>query len=232
MKLAELAFGCYIYSHMSDYDSSYVRFLESTKPQLDLQLEHHRMSLLKWLNNWGCRQFAREHHMLASEEIRKWYQESGAQMFPADVTLLSLSNEDLAQVEQAYARLVSRTASRRRMNNDTETRVEIGPTGASKILFALRPLALIPWDDPIRKRFGVDGSACSYTKFLRNVRTILNKLEQSCEEKGYIITDLPNLLGRPTSSIAKMLDEYFWVTITRGCPVPPEDEISRWTTWW
>ena len=232
MKLAQLAFACYIYSRMSNYDRSYIRFIESTKPQLDLQLEHHRMSLLKWLNNWGCRQFAREHHMLASEEIRKWYQESGARMFPADVTLLSLSNENLALVEEAYAGLFRRPASRRRMNNGTETRVEIGPTGASKILFALRPLALIPWDDPIRKRFGADGSPYSYTKFLRTVRTDLNELEQACKEKGYIITDLPNLLGRPTSSIAKMIDEYFWVTETRGCTVPPEDEISRWATWW
>jgi hypothetical protein len=177
MKLAELAFACYIYSHMSDYDSSYVSFLNSTTPQLDLQLEHHRTYLLKWLNNWGCRQFAREYHTRASEEIRIWYQESGARMLPANATLLSLSNEDLAQIEQSYARLVSRTASRRRMNNGTETRVEIGPTGASKILFALRPSALIPWDDPIRKRFDADGSACSYTNFLRNVRTNLNELE-------------------------------------------------------
>lgn len=232
MKLAELAFACYIYSHMSDYDSSYVGFLESTKPELDLQLEHHRMSLLKWLNKWGCRQFAREHHVLASEEIREWYQKSGTRIFPADVTLLSLSNENFALVEEVYARLISRTASRRNMNNGTETCVDIGPTGTSKILFALRPLALIPWDDPIRKQFGVDGSACSYTKFLREVRIELNELEQACEEKGHIITDLPNLLGRPTSSIAKMIDEYFWVTITRGCTVPPEDEISRWATWW
>jgi hypothetical protein len=189
------------------------------------------MSLLKWLNNWGCRQFAIEYHTLASHEIWIWYQENVTRMFPADVTLLSLSNEDLAQVEQAYDQLISRTASRRTMRNGNEISVEIGPTGASKILFALRPLALIPWDDPIRKRFGLDGSARSYTSFLRNVMTNLNELEQTCGEKGYTITDLPNLLGRPTSSIAKMIDEYFWVTITRGCPVPPEDEILRWATW-
>ncbi len=232
MRLAELAFACYIYSHMSDYDSSYVVFQENTMPQLDLNLEQHRMSLLKWLNSWGCRQFAREYHPLACDEILTWYQEGVSSMFPEDATLLSLSDEDLEQVEHAYARLISRIASRRRLSGGNEINVEIGPTGASKILFALRPLALIPWDDPIRREFNLDGSAHSYTNFLRNVRVSLGELEQICREKGLTIADLPHLLGRPTSSIAKMIDEYFWVTITRRCPAPPEVEISRWATWW
>lgn len=231
MKLAEIAFACYIYAHMSDYDSSYLRFTKNTEPQLDLRLEHHRIALLNWLNDWGCRQFAKDYHGLAADEIRKWYDEIGGQLFPIDTPLLSLSDHDIKLVELAYASLVARTASRRRLHNGGETQVVIGPTGAAKILFVLRPMALIPWDDPIRERFHADGSARSYMSFLRIVKSNLEELSQACQTKGYKLTELPQLLGRPSSSVTKLVDEYFWVTISRGCPVPAEDELNRWASW-
>ena len=77
MKLSELAFACYIYGQMSDYDSSYLHFLEATNHALDLKVAEHRIELLKWLNKWGCRQFAKIYYHLASEEIETWYEEFG-----------------------------------------------------------------------------------------------------------------------------------------------------------
>lgn len=50
MKLGELAFACYIYGRMSDYDSSYRRFVKATRPELDLRSKQHLLALLKWLN--------------------------------------------------------------------------------------------------------------------------------------------------------------------------------------
>lgn len=71
MKLVELAFACYIYDRMTDFNRSYHKFLEKTKPQLDISIDDHRLALLKWLNDWGCRQFYRDFHKQASEEIYK-----------------------------------------------------------------------------------------------------------------------------------------------------------------
>lgn len=230
MKLAELSFACYVYSHMTDYDESYTRFLNDTRPQLDLNQRQHRMALLKWLNDWGCRQFSIAHHELAAKEIWQWFRASDPQMFSADLTLLSLSDTDLAVIERAFAGLVGRTASLRRTKNRSESCVAIGPTGASKILFALRPLALIPWDDPIRKRFNYDGSGRSYVEYLRRVKNNLRELEQDCKSKGFKLADLPSLLGRPSPSLVKLVDEYFWVTVSRSCSFPSEKDILLWTT--
>ncbi len=69
MKLAELAFACYVYASMTDYDSSYIDFLGKVGKDLDLTDADHRQALITWLNQWGCRQFSKECHELASNEI-------------------------------------------------------------------------------------------------------------------------------------------------------------------
>jgi hypothetical protein len=55
MTLAELALGCYMYATMTSFDGGYLEFLNETIPALDLTQQSHRMSLLKFLNSWGCR---------------------------------------------------------------------------------------------------------------------------------------------------------------------------------
>jgi hypothetical protein len=216
---------------MTDYDSSYLHFLEKTKPQLDLNSEQHRVTLLKWLNDWGCRQFAVDYHGLASEEIRIWFQGVGNQLFPLDKMLLDLSDSDLASVRAAYAELVNRTASMRASRSGGKSRVEFGPTGTAKILFALRPNSMIPWDVPMRRRFQFDGSAGDYVNYLKFVRENLEELNDTCKRSGHNLSDLPQLLGRPNSSLTKLIDEYFWVTVTRKCIAPTSKEIMQWGKW-
>ena len=232
MRLAELAFACHIYAPMTDYDSSYRHFRQKTTPQLDLKNNRHRMALIEWLNGWGCRQFALAYHDLASEEIHSWYQLFGACLFSPDKSLLDLTSSDLALVEQAYKKLAVRTASMRKRPRGGQTKVMIGPTGTAKILFALRPNALVPWDEPIRRHFQLSNSAHAYIKYLQIVRENLEKLDQACKELGYRLSGLPELLNRPTPSLTKLIDEYFWVTISRKCPAPASDELSRWAKWW
>jgi hypothetical protein len=232
MKLAELAFACYVYGRMTDYDRSYLHFLEETSPQLDLSKEQHRKALLNWLNDWGCRQFAIAYHGLASEEIRSWYHDLGDQLFPLNKTLLDLSDSDYASVRVAYAKLVNRTASKRALRGGGQAKVEFGPTGTAKILFALRPNALIPWDEPIRSEFHFEGSAEDYANYLQLVRINLKELNETCERTSHTLLDLPQLLGRPKSSLANLMDEYFWVTVSRKCPAPTSKELSEWLQWW
>jgi hypothetical protein len=232
MKLAELAFACYVYSGMTDYDSSYLQFLKKTKPQLDLSNEQHCMALLKWLNDWGCRQFAIAYHGLASEEIRIWFQDIGNQFFPLDKSLIDLSDYDFASVRAAYAGLVNRTASKRTSRNKGQSDVTFGPTGTAKILFAFRANALIPWDEPMRSKFQMDGSAGDYVKFLKKVRNNLEELNEICIKSGHRLSDLPELLGKPKYSLTKLIDEYHWVTISRNCAAPTSQELMQWVRWW
>jgi hypothetical protein len=77
MQLAELAFACYTYGQMTDFDYSYNKFRENTAPLIDLNRENHRKALLYWLNDRGFRQFILKYHSLASEEIHNWYRDVG-----------------------------------------------------------------------------------------------------------------------------------------------------------
>jgi hypothetical protein len=231
MKLAELAFACYVYGQMTDYDDSYLDFLKRTSPHLDLRKEQHRKALLDWLNDWGCRQFAIDYHGLASEEIHSWYKDLGDGLFSLDKTLLEFSDDDFASAEVAYAKLVNITASKRALRGGGETTVQFGPTGTAKILFALRPNALVPWDEPIRSNFHFVGSPDHYASYLRLVRENLEELAEACASNGHRISGLPQLLGRPKSSLAKLIDEYFWVTVSRKCPAPTRNQLLQWTQW-
>jgi len=231
MKLFEIAFACYIYGQMSDYDSSYCDFLKATNHKPDIKIAEHRIELLKWLNKWGCRQFAKNYHRLASEEIRTWYEQFNGLLFPTRKTLLELSDDEAAVASKAYADLAERKASKRNTKSGGKSDVMIGPTGAAKILFAIRPNALPPWDDPIRPRLKLDGSAKSYVSYLGIVKREIEELGKACERNGYSLLDLPKLVDKPTSSLAKLIDEYFWVTISRKCPAPASDSLARWATW-
>lgn len=231
MKLGELAFACHVFGLMSDYDISYKQFLDSTRPILDLRSNVHLVALLKWLNAWGCRQFSIKYHKLAAEEIKEWYGEFYQHLLPIDATILTLTAGNIAMVERAYAGLVDKTASFRKLSGDRKSRERVGPTGTAKILFALRPNAFIPWDGAMREEFGLDGSNHSYGEYLRKVRNDLEEVNHECKRNGFEVMDLPTKLGRPDSSITKLIDEYHWVTITRRCPPPSKEELKTWMDW-
>jgi hypothetical protein len=231
MKLVELSFACYVYAEMSNYDSSYNRLRTETSPQIDLSMQDHQNILIKWLNDWGCRQFSKEHHSTASIEISEWYSSFLPRFFPPQKDLASLTYEDLNMVQEAFDDLMHRTASRRVTRNRQTSRIEVGPTGAAKILFALRPEALVPWDIPIRSHHNLDGSPESYREFLTIVREHLDELELECDKFGMNLQNLPVSMGRHGSSLVKLVDEFFWVTITRGCALPDKRLLDRWAGW-
>lgn len=86
-------------------------------------------------------------------------------------------------------------------------------------------------DDPIREKLHLDGSAHSYRVYLGVAKDYLAELTQDCKENGFELTDLPVMLGRAESSVAKLMDEFFWVTILRKCPAPNDAQLKRWVSW-
>jgi hypothetical protein len=214
-----------------DYDSSYESFKKVTQPELDFHSNDHLTALLKWLNAWGCRQFATSYHEDAKKKLSEWHNEVDSQIFDHDKTILNLTEEDFNIVEKVYGTLVNKTASWRNAANGNLVRVEIGPTGASKILFAWRPQVFIPWDSFMRDKGKFDGSARSYVVYLRKTQEQLLELSNECRNAGFEIADLPSKLGRPGLSLTKLMDEYSWVTITRKCPAPKEEVLKRWASW-
>lgn len=226
MKLYELAFACYVYGCISNYDTSYRDLLESTNRSPDLTIVGHRMALLEWLNKWGCRQFAKSYHDLASAEISDWYENFAANLPPSQKTLLELSNVEINTAVRAFDNLVQRKASMRRNKSRNESVVTVGRTGAAKILFAIRPNVFPPWDEPIREQLGE-----SYFDYLVIVKAALVEFDRECTRNGIKLSNLPEFLERPTSSLVKLIDEYFWVTITNKFQVPSSDTLLQWANW-
>jgi hypothetical protein len=232
MRLFELAYACHLYGEPpnSRYDTAYSRFLAATKPVFDILDHRHRRALLAWLNSWGCRQFARKFHDQASEHLRNWAQENLTHLPPTGSSLLTLTDVDFVNAGVLYASLRNLQASIRQRSGNSYP-VTFGPIGAAKILFALRSQVFPPWDTSIRVHLGCDGSQESYIKYLQWVRHELQEAIADAEAHGIAGMDIPNALGRPFSSLPKLVDEYNWVTITKGRKLPSLEDLNDWWRW-
>lgn len=219
-----------MYGASSGFDKSYIDFLKATGYQPDLNLSEHRKELLIWLNSWGCRQFAIEYHEQASKEILSWYNKHKTDLPVPTKNLWEMTQSEFTSVGLAYESLSKRTASIRTKKSNTSS-ISIGPTGASKILFAIRPKALIPWDGKIRQHHNHGNDRESYIAYHRAVIRMLEILKQQCQNYGLQFIDLPKIFDRPYSSIPKLIDEYNWVTITNNCPAPSSETLLLWVKW-
>jgi hypothetical protein len=110
--------------------------------------------------------------------------------------------------------------------------ISFGPTAAAKILFVLRPKVFVAWDEPIRVGLRYDGSGRSYVDFLLRLREELLELQQQCRAFSFDLVDLPDAIGRPLSTPAQLLDEYYWATVTREVVAPTRQQLARWLSWY
>src|SRR5690349_7066952 len=154
---------------------------------------------MRWLRRWGCRHLRRDDNALASEALLEWADEWQAKLPAPGVTLDRLGDGALDALAAAYAALAEHPAGFRAGRREPIP-VRFGATAAAKALYALRPDACPPWDEPIRAHFGWDGSAASY-------RAALDRAE---------------------SSPPRLVDEHDWLRITRGHEPPAPEEIERW----
>jgi len=221
MRLFELTVACYIYPIIAGYDKSYCEFLKKTSPSLNMLDSEHRKSLLIWLRKWGCRQFESDYGDKASNNLKSWYKVHNNLLPSLKKSILDISNNELKNTVKAYDTLKKVRAS------ESKT---VGPTGASKILFALRSNLCPPWDIAMRNgRY--NGNAESYKKFLLYVREELAQLQKDCKKFGITMSGLPRKLGQAQSSLIKLVDEYHVVFVTRKFAVPGIEMVEEWVKW-
>jgi hypothetical protein len=218
MTLAELSLGCYIYARLTG--NGYFATLDLSK------VEDCKNLLTSLYNPWGCLQFVPKYRDQAAQELKDWFQQFGGTL--PTTGIISLTTADLDNVEKAYNGLVDRFASKRKIHGK-EVRVRFGPVGTAKILFSLRPDALVFWDDDIIKGLGLDDTSNSYRQMLLKAQKWLIDLKTECEKHGFELAELHSRLGRPVSSLPKLMDEYLWVTITNKWNL--EEMIESWTKW-
>ncbi len=171
---------------------------------LDLSSPRHHHELLRWLNRWLCRiRYPRDGESdLFGESIAAWHEDHDdlpksaiADLRPADVDLFGDAYDDLA----------GKWATPRRT---------IGPTAASKILFVLRPETIPPWDRRIALETVGGVARAHFTEHLTQGRAWAEAILAEAEARG--ITDVPAYVGRPASTVAKIWDEWHYLTITRA----------------
>jgi hypothetical protein len=224
MTVAGLLFGS-----LTPYNASLAKFRSATSPKLDLTIQKHRDALVNWLNDWGCRHLSKDNHQVASESILDWYQRSYATLFDDKTPLWQLEDQQIETAADAYGSLKDEIGARRsRYGNESE--VHIGPTAASKILFAMRSKALMPWDEAMRVAFNLDESPESYFEYLVEIRHLTLHIGDLCSNKGFRIDDLPQKLGRQDSTVLALVNEYIWITETRKIELPSSETLTMWAS--
>jgi hypothetical protein len=212
------------------------------------------MALLHWLNQSQCRQFSLAYHDLASRGLLEWHEEFGGALPLKRDHLWEIPAATLERCAGVFDRLAKKVACYRESaagrtgaaprNGSAaspggrgapapgKSLVGFGPTAAAKILFVLRPKVFVAWDEPVRTGLRYDGSGCSYVVFLLRLREELLELREQCRAFDLELTDLPAALGRPLSTPAQLMDEYYWATVTRGVVAPSRQQVARWLAWY
>jgi len=227
--LGKVAVAGLLFDSLTPYNTSLVNFRSTIGDRLDLAIQEHRDALLNWLNDWGCRHLSKDQHQVASKSILDWYQRNCATLFSDKTPLWQLADQEIDSAANAYGSLKDRMGARRsRYSNESE--VHIGPTAASKILFAIRPKALMPWDEAMRKSFKCDGSPESYFKYLVTIRNLTSHIGHLCRSKGFQIDDLSEKIGRPDSTVLELINEYVWLTETREIKLPSSEILTQWAS--
>jgi hypothetical protein len=225
--LGGLAFSSYLYCQSTGYDRAYGNLLRQVSGNIRLSDPSHGEAVLSWLNDWGCRQFSVDQHFSTVKRLQKWDTEFEGYLPPRNEPLGSLNIESLGMVADAYEALRSLTASVRKDG----VKMTVGPTGASKIMFALRPRQLPPWDDPVRKANGWKGDRASYFEYLCAVQTTTKRLHSHLAAFGLDEKQFAALIGRPEITLSKLIDEYMWLTVTRRFKLPSRTDLEQWSVW-
>lgn len=227
MTLCKLALASTMYDSLTPFNHSLALLNSTTGGSIDLTNQMHRVALLKWLNDWGCRHLSKDKHDVASNSILNWYQVDGASLFTNKKPLWDLGDHELEVAAHAYGSLKDKMGAWR-VRGGRKLEVNIGATAASKILFAIRPKALMPWDEAMRVAFKCDGSSESYSRYLKIIRNLTSHIGDLCRDKGFQIDDLPQKLGRPNSIVLALVNEYIWVTETRKVKLPSSRTLAQW----
>jgi hypothetical protein len=169
----------------------------------------HRRALRVWLNAWGCRL----RYPKPGEDdpfdlsVTRWWGRWAGVLVGADGSLAALTDEQIVDAGRCYLDLAAAPVAQGRAARS------LGPTAASKLLHALRPGSLMPWDVAIAGHLHGGRDASAYARHQRLGRCWARRIlaEAGCDEAG-----LAQMIGRPGRTLAKMLDDYCYMVITRG----------------
>ena len=209
MTLQELKITSFLTTSLFSFESSYE---EIAIKQFDQNLSNNDCKLImKFLNDWGCRQFKKTNHNKASKSLINWHNKSFKILPNHSFCLIDQNDNKIKQYSQIFDSLKDSYAS----TDKRGTNKTFGPVGTAKTLFALRKNMFPPWDNTIIKKLNLSPDGEGYINYLFLVKQELLNLKIECDKNNIELKQLPIILNNKYSSLVKLIDEYFWLTMTR-----------------
>jgi hypothetical protein len=245
MKLYGLAYACRLYrgqptagsspSTFREFDRAYDQMCKAMGRNADLASQAQQDSLMQFLNDWRCR-IPKKNFPILKERLQNWAARWAAKPRPnadgvirlpdADRDIRSLSDSERAQIGKSYEELLQLGAG-----------LHFQDTAAAKTLHALRPHTLPIWDAAIKGWFiGQRGLAeqsagQTYSDFIHHVAEEISELEEDVRRLGYSLSDIPQFVHGDCGSLVKLVDEYYWMTVTEGHALPTRTDLEQWLGW-
>lgn len=195
------------------FDLTLARARTAIGPRCDPANPTHAVELRAWLNKWICRI-----RVPSSDEadpfvanLAEWWLVVRTSIPDESARLAALTDSELESLAKAYGSLAPRIAA---VNRNGKART-FGPTATAKILYFVRPLAVTAWDKAISGHVPGQGSS-AFLEHLRVCRTWANALIVEASARGIDEDDIGPCVGRPLSSVAKLIDEWLYRTVTGG----------------
>ena len=222
MKFNDLAWAAFLHYYKSKGDKKYVKLFRDKafltklrETPWDVPYEEFETKILSgFLNSIGLRlSVGKRSGNILAEIIKLRHHISslqGIRLIDCD-----LSNEDLLQnIRQIYTGLSAVD--------------RLWVTGISKIAHTLNESLFVVLDLKISKHFGLHGQADDYIKWLGIAQQAALEVTKDFQELGLPGSPevfLSEKLGHSNygcqKSLARYIDEYFWLTTSENLPVPP-----------
>lgn len=196
------------------FDRTLAAAREDIGDRPDLADPGHTARLRRWLNEWTCRIGYPQpgETDIFTDSLAAW-QASATDLLPdASQRLAELQDSQLQAVSRAYGDLYLLPAA---ISRAGRTR-RIGPTAAAKLLYFVRPLAVTAWDKAISARTGGGHDEKAFLRHLSICHRWARDLESQARSLGVKPDEIGPYLHRPVSSVAKLIDEWLYRTITGG----------------
>jgi hypothetical protein len=225
MKVYELAYACRLYREVSQFDPAYRKMRDALGRNPNLASQTTSEALMRFLNDWRCR-IPEKNFSSLKERLQHWTSVWIPQLPETGRDVCSLNDHECAQVGVSYEELLR-----------LGTGLHFQDTAAAKTLHALRPEALPMWDNKIKDWFSASSGLAGeppghiYSNFVRHVANQISDLEQDVRRLKRSLTDVAQLVQRSGASLVKLVDEYYWITISSSHAVPTRDELEQWLSW-
>jgi hypothetical protein len=208
--VAELRDTCALFGSDSGFDRSYVVYSAVTLGRPNLSDPAHAHALHRWLNSWGCRiAYAPDgSDDLFMRAVSEWWRTWSRRLPGSEARLADLTDDQIERVAAAYADLCHRPVALARGSGGVRT---LAPTATAKTLWALRPHAITPWDARIAVRLHGSRDDAAFAGHLHLARGWARTLIREAGGERALLDGV----GRSGSTVARVLDEYWYVTLSK-----------------